>query len=40
MAIEKQKYIKNKEVKNGKQYDENHAIMKAKNALDEVARKW
>ena len=39
MANEKQKYIDNKEEKNGKKYDENHAIIKSKKALDEVVSK-
>ena len=39
MANEKQKYIQNKEEKNGKKFDENHAIIKAKKALDEVVNK-
>ena len=36
MVNEKQKFIKNKEEKNGKTYDNNHPIVKAKNALNEV----
>jgi len=39
MANEKQKYIENKEEKNGKKFDESHAIIKAKKALDEVVNK-
>ena len=39
MANEKQKYIENKESKNEKKYDENHPILKAKKALDEVVNK-
>ena len=39
MANEKQKYIENKESKNEKKYDENHPLLKAKKALDEVANK-
>lgn len=39
MANEKQKYIKDKEEKNKKEFDSEHAIIKAKNALDEVVKK-
>ena len=39
MANEKQKYIENKEEKNGKPYDENHPLIRAKKALDEVVSK-
>ncbi|MBR6033744.1 MAG: serine hydrolase [Clostridia bacterium] len=39
MSNEKQKYIENKEEKNGKKFDENHAVIKAKKALDEVVTK-
>ena len=39
MANEKRKYIENKESKNEKKYDENHSILKAKKALDEVVNK-
>ena len=40
MSTEKQKFIENKEEKNGKKYDQNHAIIKAKKAIDEVTEKW
>ena len=36
MANEKQKYIENKEEKSDKKFDENHAIIKAKKALDDI----
>ena len=36
MANEKQKYIENKEEKNGKAFSEDHAILKSKKAIDEV----
>lgn len=36
MANEKQKDIENKEEKNGKKFDEQHPIKKAKKALDEI----
>ena len=39
MANEKQKYIENREEENGKKYDENHAVIKSKKALDEVVKK-
>ena len=39
MANEKQKFIENKEEKNCKKFDENHAIIKSKKALDEVVSK-
>ena len=39
MANEKQRYINNKEEKSEKKYDENHAVMKAKQAIDEVVKK-
>ena len=39
MANEKQKYIENKEEKTGKKFQEDHAILKAKKAIDEVANK-
>ena len=39
MANEKRKYIENKETKNNKKYDEQHAIIKSKEALDEVVNK-
>lgn len=39
MSNEKQKYIENKEEKNGKKYNEDHAILKAKKALDDVVKK-
>lgn len=39
MAEEKQKYIDNKEQKNGKVYNEDHPIKKAKKALDDVLSK-
>ena len=38
MANEKQRFIENKEEKNGKKYDENHAIIKAKKAIDQVVK--
>ena len=37
MANEKLKFIKNKEEKNGKEFEANHPIYKAKKAIDEVA---
>ena len=40
MANEKQKHVETKEEKNGKKYEEGHPILKAKNAIDEVAEKW
>ncbi len=36
-VVEKQKFIENKEAKNGKKYDENHPIKKALKALEEIA---
>ena len=39
MANEKQKYIENKEKKNGKQFDEQHALIKAKKALYDIIDK-
>ena len=39
MANEKQKYIINKEEKNGIEFNKEHAIIKAKKAIDEVANK-
>lgn len=40
MANEKKKHIENKEEKNETQYDKNHAIIKAKNAIDEVVKNF
>ena len=40
MANEKKKFIENKEEKSGKKFDEEHAIMKAKKAIEEVANKY
>ena len=40
MVNEKQKFIENKEEKNGKKYSSEHAIIKAKEALDDVLKKW
>ncbi len=40
LANEKQKHVETKESKNGKKYDENHPMIKAKKAMDEVASKW
>jgi CubicO group peptidase (beta-lactamase class C family) len=40
MAGEKQKHVDSKERKAGKPYDKNHALIKAKEAMDEVAKKW
>ncbi len=40
MAVEKQKHVDSKERKAGKPYDKNHALIKAKEAMDEVAKKW
>ena len=39
MANEKQRLIENKEAKNGAKFDEEHPIMKAKKAIDEVVSK-
>ena len=39
MANEKQKYIENREEKNRKKFDDNHAIIKTKKALDEVVHR-
>lgn len=39
MAVEKQKQIKIKEEKNGKKFTEKHAIIKARKAIEEVAKK-
>ena len=39
MANEKQKYIKDKEEKNKKEFSQDHAIIKSKKALEEVVKK-
>lgn len=38
MAVEKQKIIEIEEEKNGQKFDSNHAIIKAKKAIDEVVK--
>ena len=40
MAIEKQKFIDNKEEKNGKKFDDSHPILKANKAIKSVADEY
>ena len=40
MANEKQKFIENKEIKNGKEFEENHPILKAFKAINSVAEEY
>ena len=40
MANEKQKQFETKAEKNGKPFEEDHPILKAKKAIDDVAEKY